>query len=137
MTKKIKAIKIADVTAIEALLDQVNGKATSWTADTDMVVSAARDAEALLVNRQLPATYRKGAVAVFTTRGPSASSYRNSVIGNEITLERFAEGWRVTAIERKGIYPKQSERLKLTISEDQKNRILANAVSGFEIKKAA
>ena len=137
MTKRIKAIKINDTAAIQALLDEVNGRATSWTADVDDIVDAANSAEEVLANRQLAATYRKGAVAVYTTRGPGANAYRSAVIGNWVKLERFAEGWCVVEISRADIYPKQSERIKLTISEDQRDRIVANAISDFNIKKAA
>ena len=98
MTKNIKAIKVSDTTAVQELLDEVNGRANSWTAEVSNVVAAAQNAEKTLASRQLAATYRKGAVAVYTTQGPSAGAYRSSVIGNKVILERFAEGWRVTSI---------------------------------------
>lgn len=137
MTKKINAIKISDVAIIEANLAEINGRADTWTASAEDIVNAAHKAEADLASRNLAASFRKGAIAVYRTAGPAANAYRNAVRGNEVVLKRFAEGWRVIEISKVDIYPKSAAKLSLTVTAEQRNRILRAAVDGLTVKVAA
>lgn len=74
-----------------------------------------------------------GAAVTFTPAGPSARAYKYSAVSTRITLVRRASGWFLTNIEKCEVRPKQSENLKIIISEEQAKLISEKTLSKFII----
>ena len=133
MTMKIK---LTDDARVEAALDAVNGKATSFTIQYASVVRGiAEDAEKALA--LLPKAQRSGAVVTFTPSGPSAGAYKNSAISTIVTLQRGSSAWFLIGVGRTSVYPKQTERLSITITKGQADVIIKAAIRPFTIQAVA
>jgi hypothetical protein len=53
-----------------------------------------------------------------------------------ITLTRGAKDWFMTDVKRVGVYPKQGEHYRISISTAQRDRIVAVALRIFEVRNA-
>lgn len=131
-----RGLKLDQKDEIVAALEAVNGKASRWTATYGTVVAMLKGADAQLDDAGLPESYRAGATAECFTSAPSTGSYGYAVKGNRILLRRFGKEWRVVGIESEGLYPKDSRanRVKLTLTADQAERIKAAAIAPFTIR---
>jgi hypothetical protein len=123
---------------ITAELDAVNGKAVQftvrfWTA----VAEYATAAEKRLERSQLPKAERKGVRVTVTPAGPAAKAYKYAAKSTSLTIERGSSGWFLVGIASTEVYPGQSERMQVTISETQRDRIAAKAVEGYRVKAAS
>lgn len=118
---------------IDAALAEVNGRATDFTIVHHVYVTkAAAQAEAML--DALPKAERPGASATFLPAGPSAGRWGVAAKSTLLHMERRATGWFLTSVEEEQVYPKQGERLRLTITEAQRDEIARRAVAGFSVK---
>lgn len=137
MTKKI-AIRPADIDALEALAERVNGNALTHTMTGREIASHIPAIEALRIETKLSKALSVGMEAEAVTAGASSNAYRNVVIGSRAYYRYFADGWRVVGFERAGRYPKAKAEVKLTtISAEQAEEIKARSVAGLTIRKAA
>ena len=128
-------IKIAPANAakINAVLDTVNGKATSHTVRSWVVVdSIATEAEARLST--LPKAERKGATLTHTPAGPWASAYKYACVTTRILIERRSTGWFLVSAERAEVYPRAPQRDVMTISSEQRDEIARRAVAEFNVR---
>lgn len=130
---KIK-IDIKNRAAIEAALAAVNGRATSFTITSYLDVEGyANSAEKQLAASQLPKNERSGVTAVATPAGPSANAYKYAAKSTSIRIQRGATGWFLLGVSETSVYPRQSERLSLTITPKQRDTIAAKAVAGYYV----
>lgn len=134
MNVKIKIDK-KNATKIEDALAEVNGRAASFTVrhfeDIAMVVA---DAEKRLDELKLAKSDRNKVTASFTPAGPYANAYNGTAISTRITILANRKGeWFLVEISRTTVYPKNREKLTLAISEEQKERILANMLKDVSV----
>ncbi len=116
--KQIKICKKNSV-AIEALLSDANGKATSFAIiEYEEVEKLAAKAEGQL-EEILIKKDRAGASSLIVGRGPTASSYRYPVATTQLTLSRRATGWFLADAAKVVVYPKSPERVSVKITTEQ------------------
>ncbi len=132
-------IKVTDdnLTKIWEALDGANGKAKKHVALPGDVFALATKAEQTLSRSGLPVRARVGAKVVWHGAGPPVLAYRYKMARTCITLTRGAKGWFMTDARRVGVYPKQTEHYRISISPAQRDRIVATALRTFEIRNAA
>lgn len=128
-----RGIKLEDTAAIQAALDAVNGKATSWTLDVLNVRDLAKKAEAQPDEAGIKKTVKVGATASFYGFAPSAKAYKYAVSSTAMVLKRFPEGWRVMKFARSSMYPGSTSRGEITVNLTQKQYAQAekNALGHF------
>jgi len=132
MTTPIK-ITAANAAKINAALDAVNGKATSHTIRSWVLVdSIAEAAESRLA--ALPKAQRAGATLAHIPAGPSASADKYAAQTTRIVLERRATGWFLISAARAEVYPRAPQRDVMTISPAQRDEIARRAVAEFNIR---
>ena len=132
MTTPIK-ITADNAAKINAVLAEANGKATSHTIRSWVLVdSVADEAESRL--SALPKADRKGATLTHTPAGPSASSYKYAAQTTRILIERRATGWFLISAARAEVYPRAPQRDVMTISTDQRDEIARRAVAEFNVR---
>jgi hypothetical protein len=130
---KIK-IDTANNEAINAELDKINGKATSFTITcTKELIDIANRAEKKL--EALPKAMRKGAVVRYRPAGPSANSYKYAAKSTRITIERGASGWFLTGVESAEVQPKRPESFVIAITDAQAEEIKARAIAPFFLNR--
>lgn len=133
-------IKICDANGkkIQALLDEVNGKAHSFTIQyAEDVFKYASSAEAELEASKLAKSERVGAFAVATPAGPSANSYKYAARSTSIRMERGSTGWFLVDVSKADVFPKQPERLRISITEDQADIIKRKSIADYVVRKAS
>jgi hypothetical protein len=115
---------------IEAMLEAVNGRASSFTVTDYRVVEAvASETEKRLEG--LPKAERVGARASWHPAGPSAKRYKYRAVSTGIALERRATGWYLTGASRTEVRPNEPAKLAVYITEAQAAEIARRAVAGF------
>jgi hypothetical protein len=130
---KIK-IDTANNEALNAALDKINGKATSFTITcTRELIDIATRAEKKL--EALPKAMRKGAVVRYRPAGPSANAYKYAAKSTRITIERGASGWFLTGVESAEVQPKRPESFVIAITDDQAEEIKSRAIAPFSINR--
>lgn len=131
-------IKVADdnLTEIWDVLDETNGNAKKHVALPGDVFAVATKAEESLSSRGLTARERVGAQVVWHGAGASALAYRYKMVRTRITLTRGTKDWFLTDVKRVGVYPKQGEHYRISISPAQRDRIVAAALLTFEVRDA-
>jgi hypothetical protein len=128
---KIK-IDTANNEALNAALDKVNGKATSFTITCGgELMSIANRAEKKL--EILPKAMRKGVKVSFRPSGPSANSYKYAAKSTHVTIERGSTGWFLTDVTEAHVNPKQPERFNVQITPAQAEEIKARAIAPFSV----
>lgn len=132
---KIK-INLANNGAINAALDKINGKATSFTITCTLeVLDIVKAAEAKLAI--LPKADRKGAKVMYRPAGPSANSYKYSAKSTRIYIERGSNDWFLTNVQPDAVQPKGREMMSITITNAQAAEIQRRAIADFYVTPAA
>jgi hypothetical protein len=128
MTDTVKA-------AVQATLDDINGRATSFTVcHANKVYELSCRAEAYLNNLEVPVADRGGAKLTYRPAGPSANSYKHGVVSTEITLRRKSGSepiWFLDAVKRGVVYPKNKERFNVTISDSGALNAVKRTLAAF------
>ena len=128
---KIK-IDTANNEAINAELDKINGKATSFTiTSTKELIEIANQAEKKL--EALPKAMRKGVKVMFRPAGPSANSYTFAAKSTRVYLEKGSTGWFLTNVQPDFVQPKLGECFHITITAAQADEIKRRAVAEFSV----
>lgn len=132
-TMKIKVVN-ENLMKVCGALDRVNGKAQKNTALPGDIFALADRAERSLADSGLPTRDRSGSEVVWRVGGPSANAYDYKMLRTRITLTRGSKNWFLTGLERVGVYPRQSEFYRITISPAQRHRIVAAALATFQVR---
>lgn len=119
--------------AIQSALDGVNGTATAFTVHyANDVYHLALRAERHLKDHAVPEPDRAGATATFRKAGPYANAYKNSSISTTVTLTRAGSGfWYLTDVKRTKVYPRNSERFIVTITDRAAEALVRRALKAF------
>jgi hypothetical protein len=122
---------------VEAALSSVNGRAESFALTTYGDVRAVvRKAEERLNNLGVSKKNQLGAEVTFVPSGPTANSYKYAAITTRITLIRTSGGWFLTSVARDEVYPNANERLRIALSSDGCEQIVAVAMRDIvEVEK--
>jgi hypothetical protein len=122
---------------VEEALALVNGRAQSFTVTTYGDVRAVvRKVEERLDNLGVSKKNRVGAEVTFTPSGPGSNSYKYAAITTRITLIRTSVGWFLTSVARDEVYPNSDERLRIALSRDGCEQIVAVALRAIgEVEK--
>lgn len=126
-----------DLKKIQDALDRTNGDARKYTALPGDIFALANRAEESLRASGLPARDRSGSEVVWHAGGPSTNAYSYKMLRTRITLTRGFESWFLIGLERIGVYPRQSELYRITISSAQRHRIVAVALAVFQVRDSA
>lgn len=124
----MKPIKIHKDNAdkIEAALKEVNRRAHSFAVTSyGSVWDFADDAETKLAVSQLPKKDRPGAIARCHPAGPSANAYKYGAKSTIVVMERRATGWFLTDVCETTVWPREKERIGVTITAKQRDMIYA------------
>jgi hypothetical protein len=125
----------ATIAAIDAELNDVNGKAIAFTVYAAMmVVDAAHRAERYLADHGVPFGDRGGAKVSFRPAGPTAKSYQYGAVSTEIRLRRRfgnAPVWYLDDVERVTVYPRNPERLAVEISDPATYNLVKRTLAAF------
>lgn len=114
---------------VEEALALVNGRAQSFTVTTYGDVRAVvRKVEERLDNLGVSKKNHLGAEVTFVPSGPIANSYKYAAITTRITLSRTSGGWFLTSVARDEVYPNSDERLRIALSSDGCEQIVAVAM---------
>ena len=114
---------------VEAALSSVNGRAQSFAVTTYGDVRAVvRKAEERLDSLGVSKKNQIGAEVTFTPCGPTSNSYKYAAITTRITLSRTSGGWFLTSASRDEVYPNSNERLRIALSRDGCEQIVAVAM---------
>jgi hypothetical protein len=128
---KIK-IESKNENEIQAALAAVNGKALSFTITSYAQVEAyAAGVEDVVKKTKLPKKERLGIRAYITPAGPSAKSYKYASKSTGLTIEYGAAGWYLVRVASTDVFPRQPERIKITITQAQRDAIAKRAVADF------
>jgi len=119
---------------IQNALDHANGEAQKHTALPGDIFALANRAEESLIISGLPARNRLGSEVAWHASGASANAYGYRMLRTRVTLTRGSESWFLTTLERIGVYPRQSELYRITISSAQRHRIVAVALAAFQVR---
>jgi hypothetical protein len=124
--------------AIAKALTDVNGKAGSFTLGVDEAISLAVDTERRLDRLGVPKAARGGTEAWIRSAGPSAKSYKYTVIGTELTIRRNTKGdYDLISVARASIHPKQPSGHRLTVSPAARDAIVRQAMDGITVHPTA
>lgn len=129
-------IKVSDgnLTRLWEALERANGKAQKHTALPGDIFALAAKAEESLTNSGIPVRERVGAEVVWHGAGPTAKAYGYKMTRTRIELTRRKTGWFMTGAERVGVYPRQSELYRITIGRAQRDRVIAAALRGYQVR---
>lgn len=130
---KSSGLKIADTEAVAAYLDSVNGRASAFTASVVELQRSAHSAEERLDTANLPQAQRVGITLRYRTAGPSAKAYKYAAVGNQAEFKRLRDGWRLMSAVKVGVHPREKAALKLSVTTEVANEIMARAVSDLRI----
>lgn len=114
-------IKLSNKTAIANALASVQGKATVHCEDFDSLQRHAATADRMLTALEIRQAERVGAQYSYTPAGPDALNYTFAQGATSITIVRRATGWALTAAERVKVFPRQSMRRVVILTEPQKH----------------
>lgn len=125
----------ANSSKIQEVLDRENGRAYAHVASAADVIALAARAEASLADRGIPMRQRTGSEASWCDKGPAAKSYGYKRTQTALKIVRGAgHHWFLTKAARVGVYPRQSEQYRITISATQRDHILKTALACFEVR---
>ena len=139
-SKKSLKLTLENRAAIEELLREVNGRASSFTVCTIGELQRIGEmATARLDKREVNIKERKGAVARYTPAGPSAKSYKFSVASTDVLLRMASDGrtWRLAEVSRTLVSPRQPSYLDLSLTAIAHARYLDARGRDFSILRAA
>lgn len=112
----IKPVKVTKTDALAQALDEAQKRCSARTFDADDIARIVKDAERRLAI--VPKKLWQGAVVGVTHSGPWANSYGYHAEGTRVTLRRRSADWVLEGVERVAVYPKQGERVSLTLAGD-------------------
>ena len=125
--KKPVQIKPENGPEIKARLDDVNGRATSFTVSTFAAVAEiAQLAEERI--KVLTVSSRPGVRATYTPAGPWARAYRYASASTRLCLERRRSGWVLTDVQRTEVYARTPKKLLLSVTPKQAAEITRRAL---------
>lgn len=129
-------IKVTDdnLTKLWDALDQANGNAKKHVALPGDIFAVATKAEESLSSSGLPIRERAGAQVVWHGAGAPVLAYRYKMARTQITLTRGAKHWFLTDVKRVGVYPKQGEHYRISISSAQRERMVTAALRTFDVR---
>lgn len=136
MKKPIK-LELTDACklAIQAELDDINGRATAFTVcSAESVFALAARAELYLADHGIPISDRAAAKVTLRPAGPTANSYKYGAVSTEVTLRRRAGGlnrWVLEAVERASVYPRNPERFAVMISDLAARNAVKRTLAAF------
>lgn len=130
---KIK-VENANWSKLQDALDRTNGGAYAHVASASDVIALVARAEASLADRGIPLRQRSGSEAFWCDKGPAAKSYRYKRTHTALIVRGTGHHWFLTKAARVGVYPRQSEQYRITISAAQHERIIKAALAGFQIR---
>lgn len=133
----MKPIKITEANraALEAVLAEVNGKATTHAFTTfEQLYLLANDAECKLhFGFEIPATRRAGASLQAVSGEPVAAKYRSGRAGTAVTLERKPSGWYLECCSAVTLYPDHGGKRVLTLTSAQDEEIVRRVRQGYRV----
>lgn len=115
----------------QQMLDEVNGRAKSFTLDISDLSKIAQRAENQLDESGLPKSKRVGAIVFYAPAGPSAKRYKYNAISTTVTLRRVKNGWRLIDASRCSARPQEPEHFRVRISPEQSEIITAHAMRNY------
>ena len=122
----------------ESALLAVNGKSESFAITQYYeIIDVCQQIEQHLDARGVSKSAMAGTTAFYTPAGPSANAYKYAANSTRISLKRIADGWRLTAIDKTKVYPKQPERLDITIGEKTQSAIMRRAFDKITVRAEA
>jgi hypothetical protein len=131
-----EAIEAPIAAAVEEALSEVNGKASAFTITTFCEVNDfCVELEEELQNRGITLKSLVGTVATLTSEGPSARAYKYTATGTRITVKRVTDGWRLIAVKRVDVYPKQPARRTVEVSAAAADDIRRHIFEGLQIRE--
>lgn len=122
---------------IEAKIAERMGRARSFVHTFHDASAACAEAEHRLGMISLPKNARRGCVLVHKLAGPSAKSYRYSAVASQLRFIRGPKSWFLVAIERSKFYPREPERVSLTLTDVQINAGFSRLIDTLGIKEIA
>jgi len=126
----------ADRESIHAMLHAANGLATAHTINHASLVSAlAHRAEKQLGESGLSLKDRVGARLIARPGGPSKSAYKYRAATTRVEMVRNGVGWKITAVDRVEVYPRQAEAFALSISQTQAATIQERALLPYIVNE--
>ncbi|WP_331373412.1 hypothetical protein [Sinorhizobium chiapasense] len=126
-------IKLSEKDKIDAILAQVNGRASRFVANRPDVERAAEKAEARLEAARLPQALRVGCRVEFISGGPGAKAYEYAAAGTKVQIVRAREGWRLVEANRTSVHPRQREKLTITVSANVAEEIKVRSLEDLRI----
>ncbi|HEX7883582.1 MAG TPA: hypothetical protein VF499_12690 [Afipia sp.] len=118
--------------AVQAALDEVNGKATSFTVcSANKIYDLSLRAESYLMERLVLENDRVGATLTFRPKGPYANAYKSAAISTIVKLTRTGSGWILTGVERSRVYPCNPARFDVTITNRAANNLIRRTLKAF------
>ena len=128
-------IDSANWSKLQEVLDRANGGAYAHVASTSDVIALAARAEASLADRGIPMRQRSGSEAFWCDKGPAAKSYGYKRTQTALKIVRgTSHHWFLTNAARVGVYPRQSEQYRITISATQRDHIIKTALACFQVR---
>lgn len=122
--------------AINAALNQVNGKATAHTfTSASSVYAAARIAEDQLTSLCIPKAKRAGASAYAQSGYHVALSHDYSRIVTGARMFRAASGWYLTSLHSCSTHDRTGGLTVLTLTESQDVMAVAQFRRGYNVRK--
>ncbi|ACP24471.1 hypothetical protein NGR_c06780 [Sinorhizobium fredii NGR234] len=126
-------IKLTEKDKVDAILAQVNGRASKFVANRLDVERAAKMAEARLEAARLPQALRVGCRVEFISGGPGAKAYEYAAAGTMFQIVRAREGWMLVDASRTSVYPRQREKLTITVSAKVAEEIKERSVEDIRV----
>lgn len=123
--------------AIDAVLAQVNGRASQHTASSLDIIDAARRAEANLAQLGLPKAERSGASFFFRSGDKVAHAYAFARAVNHATLQRGASAWYLVSVIKTEVQPSAKPSLIATLTAAQDAEVIRRVREGYSIAAPA
>lgn len=122
--------------AINAALNQANGKATAHTfTSASSIIGAARDAEDQLTSLFIPKAKRAGASAYAWSGYHVASSYAYGRIVTGARMFRAASGWYLISLHTCSTRDRTGGLTVVTLTESQDVMAVAQFRRGYNVRK--
>lgn len=125
---------------LDAVLQQVNGRAVMYALDAERVIAFAHELDALFAERGIHARNRIGAEVTYRPAGQSMrtpyATLKKPNITTCIVLRRVQDGWRLVSAERDHCYINQKEFKQMVIPRAANDNIIEKATIGFVVRDA-
>lgn len=120
-----------------AIIEKVNGRATTHTYSAPQIVKRATDAEAELDAAGFTQRERVGTVVEVHSGGPRAASYNGRFVATCATLVRRADGWYLTAVrtEKRHAGNGASARMSISIPQSTAEAVQRRVLAAFSVRE--